>query len=323
MYPLENIYSQRSYLAWRETLIGPDSPKLVDRRQHKISQEPHIDLRDYRESWHEIRNGSPWVVHNWGELRTAISYLSLMNKRHVLYFRGQHSHYDKCLPTLLREKWHLNGQDYVLTSKNRKAYYSTIHRDLTPIVLRIAQDIGTPRVYILKHVPAATASILQHYELWPTHFIDITRSLPTAVSFAAGNRNREEGYLYVFAMPDLRGSITSDMDQHLTLSRLEAICPPDAIRPHHQDAYLVSRFPEPASLEEQDDGWNDWIRKTDLMRRVVAKFKLVFTNGILDGSPTFQTDFLIPPLELDEFGARLIETILPSAESFAQEFSII
>ena len=52
-----------------------------------------------------------------------------------------------------------------------------------------------PRTYILEHVPAAAASVLQHYELWPPHFIDVTRSLPTAVAFAEGVGDQEHAYL--------------------------------------------------------------------------------------------------------------------------------
>jgi len=59
-----------------------------------------------------------------------------------------------------------------------------------------------PRTYILEHVPAAAASVLQHYELWPTHFIDVTRSFPTAVAFAEGVGDQEHAYLDAFAMPD-------------------------------------------------------------------------------------------------------------------------
>lgn len=174
----------------------------------------------------------------------------------------------------------------------------------------------------LSMYPAAAASVLQHYELCPTHFIDVTRSLPTAVAFAEGVGDQEHAYLYVFAMPDLRGSITSDIDEHLTLSRLEAVCPPDAKQPHHQDAYLVSRFPEPPGMADPGDAsWDDWQAKTDLMRRVVAKFLLRLQGGRLLGAPRLESSFLIPSFNEDVFGRRLHEALLPTVKRHAAKLA--
>lgn len=295
MYPLEHVYSLDAYAAWR-------------RRERDGSD---IELQDFRQSWRQIKNGPFWEVRSWDELRSAVSFLTLMNKRDVLYFRGQRAHYDRCLPVLFREEWFLGERPFPLHPANRGRYY-TLLSELSTLVLKVAKRIGTPRTYILERVPAAAASVLQHYELWPTHFIDLTRSLPIAVAFAEGQGDQDRAYLYTFAMPDLRGSITSDIDQHLTLSRLEAICPPDAVRPHHQDAYLVSRFPEPSgSAQPGDASWDDWQDKTDLMRRIVAKFSIQLRGGKLPGAPHLELSFLIPSFNEDGFGRELTESLFP------------
>jgi len=299
LYPVELIYSIKAYEAWRWREANPST---------------NLDLRDFRQGWREVAISRPWEVSSWDELRAAISFLTLMNKRNVLYFRGQSAHYERCLPVLFRDEWYLNGRRLALSAANRGVYYALL-RDLSLQVLDVARRVGTPRTYILEHVPAAAASVLQHYELWPTHFIDLTRSLPTAVAFAEGDGRRERACLYVFSMPDLRGSITSDLDQHLTLSRLEAVCPPDAKRPHHQDAYLVSRFPEPSgSARPGDRTWDDWQDKTDLMRRIVAKFILRLQGGMLLGAPRIELSYLTPPLTEDKFGRILYEYLLPTVE---------
>lgn len=295
MYPVEGIYSRRAYEAWRQReATGSDQ-----------------DLRRYREEWPAIATSPLWEVGSWDELRAAISFLTLMNKRHVLYFRSQKTCTDQCFPVLFRDEWYLGKRKLPLNDDNRGRYYALIP-ELSRLVLQVARRVGTPRSYILEHVPAAAASVLQHYELWATHFVDVTRSLPTAIAFAEGAGDREHAYLYVFAMPDLRGSITSDMDQHLTISRLEAVCPPAAKRPHHQDAYLIARFPEPISgAGPGDPSWDDWQKKSDLMRRLCARFHLSFTDGRLPGTPHVPMDFLIPPMEQDEFGRALREALLP------------
>ena len=138
----------------------------------------------------------------------CVSFLTLMGKRDVLYFRGQRAHFDSCLPVLFREEWSCDKHRFRLSPGNRGKYYALL-RELRGGVLLVARQVGMPRTYILEHIPAAAASVLQHYELWPPHFIDVTRSLPTAVAFVEGVGDQEHAYLYVFAMPDLRGSITS------------------------------------------------------------------------------------------------------------------
>lgn len=312
MYPIELIYSRKAHSLWRHSRLQDDE-----------------ELKPARESAHAIANGVPWDVKSWDELRAAVSFLTLMNKRHVLYFRGQGAHFEACLPVLFRDAWSLQGRIFPLGPENRGQYYSKLC-DLRARVLAVAMKVGTPRRHVLEHVPAAAAAILQHYELWPTHFVDVTRSLPIAVSFAesastnaeAASKN-ERAYLYAFAMPDLRGSITSDMDQQLTLSRLEAVCPPAAKRPHHQDAYLVARYPEPpGSAGPGDSTWEDWQSKSNLMRRVVAKFRLTLQDRKLRGTPRFDVSFLLPDPNADEFGRELTRALLPVVKRWAASFSV-
>jgi hypothetical protein len=302
MYPLKRIYSRRAHQAWLE-------------------RPGRSDLDRFTSSWAEVRDSDFWPAANWDDLRAAISFLTLMNKRDVLYFRGQQAHFDKCLPVLLRNNWSLAGENFAITDKTRMAFYAELPA-LQDALIEVVNRIGTPRHYILDYVPAAAASVLQHYELWPTHFVDMTRSLPVAVAFATSSQAKT-AYLYVFAMPDLRGSITSDIDQHLTLARLEAVCPPAAKRPHHQDAYLVSRFPEPPLAgDAAGRRWRDWLSGTDLMRRLVAKFQLTLQKGWLVGTPMYDSSFLIPPTESDPFADELHKLMLPLVRSRARAIAI-
>jgi len=297
VYPAEGIYSRRAFVEWRRNAGA--------------------ELRPFRESAADVHAGPFWDVETWEELRSAVSFLTLMNKRSVLYFRGQGSHFEACLPTMFRSEWALDGRAHALTSTNRADYYAAI-RELQPHVYNVAVEIGTPRYYVLEQVPVAAAAILQHYELWPTYLLDVTRSLPIALCFASGGTSTDVGYIYVFAMPDLRGSVTSDMDQHMTVCRLEAICPPDAIRPHHQDAYLVARFPEPPGLcKPGDRAWDHWERGADLMKRLVAKFRVRLRTGRLAEAPSVEKEFLLPSLEKDRFGSLLLRRIKPIATEIA------
>jgi hypothetical protein len=91
---------------------------------------------------------------------------------------------------------------------------------------------------------------------------------------------------------------------------------------HHQDAYLVSRFPEPpGAAHPGDPSWDDWQSKTDLMRRVVAKFQLQLEGGRLLGAPRVEFSFLIPSFDEDVFGARLREALCPIVEGYADKLA--
>lgn len=300
MYPADQLYSYKAFVAWQLN--------------------PRADLRSSRQSASEILCGPFWKVSSWDEVRAGVSFLTLMNKRSVLYFRGQDADYEKCLPTLFRSNWSLAGRTYPLHDGNRGRYYATI-KDLQDHVFEVISCVGTPRYFMLEHYPPAAAAILQHYELWPTHMIDVTRSLPIALSFASRAR-AEKAYLYVFSLPDLRGSITSDLDQHLSISRLEAICPPAAKRPHHQDAYLIGMVPEPpGDSRPGEKRWDVWQDGSDLMNRLVAKFLVYLKRGSLPGAPAVSKNHLLPQPRQDILGQKLYDHVQPIALKIADQLT--
>ena len=70
-----------------------------------------------------------------------------------------------------------------------------------------------------------------------------------------------------------------------------------------------------------DASWDDWQAKTDLMRRVVAKFLLRLQDGRLLGVPRLESSSLIPSFNLDVFGRRLHETLLPTVKRHAAKLA--
>src|SRR4029453_10398305 len=130
MYPIESVYSLRAYEAWRtgadETRLGP-----------------------YRESYKDVLKGAPWEVDSWDDLRACVSFLTTMNKRDVLYYRGQREHYRRCVPVLFRPAWWLVGRELTLNPENRTRYYALLG-ELRKPVLEVAKRFRTPRPYPLK-----------------------------------------------------------------------------------------------------------------------------------------------------------------------------
>ena len=117
-------------------------------------------------------------------------------------------------------------------------------------------------------------AILQHYEVCPTPLLDVTHSLRIAASFASlvpGKKAKlaKEAYVYALGVPNLSGAITASTEAGLQILRLSSVCPPQAVRPHIQEGYLLGEYPEIA-------GYRDKARyqpyEVDFGLRLVAKF---------------------------------------------------
>jgi hypothetical protein len=83
MYKLENSYGRATYVKWKEE--KPD------------------DLRDTQTNTDQA-NKNTWEVKTFRELLECIAFLSSMNKRLTLFFRGQASDAWDPLPALFRDK---------------------------------------------------------------------------------------------------------------------------------------------------------------------------------------------------------------------------
>jgi len=117
-------------------------------------------------------------------------------------------------------------------------------------------------------------AILQHYQVCHTPLLDITQSIRVAISFAL-NSSTDYSYIYILGFPYINGSISYCVEEELLNVKLLSICPPKAIRPHFQEGYLVGSFPSVV------------MRKTVQLyvsRRLIAKFKIIRNNFILDKS---------------------------------------
>jgi hypothetical protein len=138
-------------------------------------------------------------------------------------------------------------------------------------------------------------SLLQHYGICPTPLLDLTQSLRVAASFALLDTEtrslRKDGYVYVLGMPHLHGCISSFADDRMVIVKLQNVCPPQALRPHFQEGYLVGRWPG-TTFKEKEDNFAYWL---------VGKYRLDNTEpGFFDDKfPPIPADSLLP--EKDPF----------------------
>jgi hypothetical protein len=262
MYPLEAIYGPKAHRAFHRV------------RKFKWSLTPTC------QSARQVAKDEPLVARTYADLVSIVSFLSVMNKRHSLHFRGQGEDWP-LKPTMFRSTWvspSKRRHEIPNDPEARQRIWLHLNEDISTIVHRVCDKLPMPRRATLKMFREAVWAVAQHYDLWPTPLIDITPNLRIAASFALWSA-QGRGLIYVTAMPPSTNSVTYDADQHVVLARLQAVCPPVAKRPHYQDGFLVGRFPFAGPNPNQID--RDPPNVSDLSRRLVAKIKLV--DGAGDG----------------------------------------
>jgi hypothetical protein len=137
-------------------------------------------------------------------------------------------------------------------------------------------------------------SILQHYEVVGTPLLDLTQSLRVACSFSHLRSTNSTCYVYVLGLPYLTNRISINSEHDTVNVRLLSICPPSALRPYFQEAYLAGTA----------DVTTDFDSKTELdfRKRLIAKF------AIPRAKPFWGVGFdLIPEAALFPRGDRILE----------------
>jgi hypothetical protein len=255
MYRLEAVYGPRTYKTFgrEKTFNG----KLTSTRQ----------------SWKQVSK-EPLAARSYADLVDIVSFLSVMNKRDTLYFRGQTKDWGPLQPAIFRSIWtSLSGTRHVIPKDPAvlQQIWDHLNVEIKTLIRSVCDKLPMPRPSTLRMFREAAWAIAQHYELWPTPLIDITPSLRTAASFALWD-GQKEGFVYVVALPPSTNSVTFDADQHVVLARLQAVCPPVAKRPHFQEGFLAGRFPFASPLKNCID--EDPAKLSDLTRRLVARIDL-------------------------------------------------
>lgn len=232
----------------------------------------HISSNDREKKFvSDILGSEPKEVGSFRELVKHIAEISYHNLEHILFFRGQPQDYKK----KLRDKGQVSSfypsiyrkQEKVLTRVELGKRFKTLDDFSEKLRAKFSANKIEGHEKLSKFHELVWA-ILQHYEVCDTPLLDVTHSLRVAASFAL-NKNKDDGYLYVFGFPHPNGSITYSVDAELINIRLLSICPPEAHRPYFQEGFLVGSFPS-RRLQKHPS--------LDIGRRLIAKFKLQKRN---------------------------------------------
>lgn len=240
--------------------------------------------RAERVSNDKVRKDPGHNVGSYLELAKKIAELQYRNSDFVLFFRGQNKDYknkqgaSSLRPSILREiDKRLTGASVTKTR---------FERLLRAEELLVQSYDLTGRDRIRKHQVLRWA-ILQHYEVCDTPLLDVTQSARIAASFASHNAS-DAAFVYVLGVPNVSGAVTASAEAGLEILRLSSVCPPEAVRPHIQEGFLLSEFPELSSFRQKQFYEN---YQTDFGLRLVCKFRFEPNSFWLTGQ-----DFpIVPP----------------------------
>lgn len=232
----------------------------------------------------KVRRHRGFYVESFDELVSRVAQLAFANPDYLLFFRGQkvdhRNDYGKTSikPSIFRPERGQSTSPRAAIIKHRYLQLAAAEQELVNHYRRKG-FIGADRVERFRILRWA---ILQHYEVCATPFVDITHSLRVAALFASLNQP-PEAFIMVLALPNLAGSVTASSEEGVQVLRLSSICPPDALRPHYQEGYLLGEYPEIDSIDAKA---NFESYEIDCARRLIAKFR--FKPAIFWGdSPHF------------------------------------
>lgn len=217
-----------------------------------------------------IRAGSGHVVRSYFELAKKVAELQFLNREHVLLFRGQPQDFrtTKNNSMLKAKIFRLEGKRPPSESTLEKRF-DRLQSAESELVAYYGSEQFKGRERVKRHRVIRWA-ILQHYEVCATPLLDVTHSLRIAASFASNGNDTEDAFVFVFGVPNLSGAVTASSEAGLQIVRLSSACPPDAVRPHIQEGYLLGEYPEIADYRQKAQyGYYEM----DFGRRLIAKFR--------------------------------------------------
>ena len=247
-----------------------------------------------------VRRDRGVLVGSYRELVERVAEVAFYNPEYVLFFRGQRKEHIESgattlYPGMFRMNTHRRIQSYPLRERYEKL--ARMESRLLPIFRRKFDD-RVSRNQLVRW------SIIQHYGLCPTPFLDMSHSLLVASSFAFENatKSAKSVFLYVLGLPQVSGSISVVAEDNLQVIRLAGVCPPVTLRPYFQAGYLAATFPLIDTIDEKTLYRRN---EVDCANRLIAKFRLKNHTHFWDGFSPLQKSALYPDEE-NETTCRIV-----------------
>lgn len=219
-----------------------------------------------------IRAGDGHPVSSYLELAKKVAELQFYNQEHVLFFRGQSTDFkNSARNTTLKPSVLRSDPQSPLIPPNSEELRSRFDK-LKQYELRLVQILDSSEALGRQRVARHRIlrwSILQHYEKCGTPLLDVSQSIRIAASFASMGKG-STAFVYVLAVPNVSGVISASAEAGLQTVKLAGICPPNAVRPHIQEGFLLGEYPEMPDFDQKQHYRHYEI---DFGRRLIAKFR--------------------------------------------------
>ena len=218
----------------------------------------------------DVRKGQGCPVKSYLDLATKIAELQFRNRNNVLLFRGQNGDFHN-----RQKNTTIKSSLFRPDAKGRNPSKEVLLKRFE--TLQIAEEKLT-EAYVshnflgkgpIQRNRVLRWAIIQHYEICATPLLDVTHSIRIAASFASMDNHNDKAFIYVLGIPNISGGITASSEAGIQTIRLSSVCPPQAIRPHIQEGYLLGEYPEYDSFMKSD---SYQAYEIDFGLRLVAKF---------------------------------------------------
>ncbi len=217
----------------------------------------------------KIRGDSGHLVTSYLDLAKKVAELQFRNRDYVFLFRGQKKdHKNRQGNTSLRPQIFRDASGERSSGGELRRRFQNLRQSEDMLVERYKQAKFTGLERLKRH-RILRWSILQHYEVCPTPLLDVSHSLRVTASFASIDA-QGEAFLFVLGVPNISGAITASAEAGIETIRLSSVCPPEAVRPHIQEGYLLSEYPELHDYQQKQHYQNYEI---DFGLRLIAKFR--------------------------------------------------
>lgn len=223
-----------------------------------LADNPHLALSTVG----NVRRDQGLVVKTYVGLMKRVARLSFFNPGYSLFFRGQdidyinRKGYTTIFPKIFRDGTAGINSGYRILSEKVDLFTNSYKYERKKFVTRDK--------YLLW-------AVLQHYQVCSTPLLDMTHSLSIGCSFSLLNNNKQYPVLYVLALPHLTGGVTVSHESQLLVIRLTNVCPPNAMRPYVQEAYVMGEYP---SIDTMGAKNQYRIDEVNCAHRLLCKFRL-------------------------------------------------
>ena len=234
----------------------------------------------------DVSKSNPVIVKNYGELISLITKVSYKNNNLFPLFRGQKEDFrtkpndfqSKLIATIDRPP---EGENSLSTKLREKRIQALI--EAKKEFLSLLKEKQIPK-NDFKMFDELTWAVFQHYDIMPTPLLDLTQSILVACSIAFSES--KTGVIYMLGFDELTPTMSFSHRNRSLIIRLASVMPEIALRPLHQEGYLISNFPESIGTE----------RKENFSNRLLAKFEIKDNKEFWSGSfNKIDKDILFPP----------------------------